>query len=135
MIGRGGEAEIELAILHSFHDRERIIRGEVHIPCFFIVGCELRRLNGHMLQSDMGFHLIEGERLAEEVALNLFAADVSEEAELFFCFHALCQGPDADLFRHVNGGLDDIFRALREIRQEVHVDLELIEVIVFECIQ
>ena len=35
----------------------------------------------------------------------------------------------------MNGGLDDILRALREIRQKFHVYLELIEVIVLERIQ
>lgn len=98
MIGWGGEAEIELAILHGLYDRERLIRGEVHTSRFFIVCCELGCLNVNMLQGDMGFHLIEGERLTEEVALDLFAADVSEEAELFFRFHALCQRTNADLF-------------------------------------
>lgn len=76
--------------------------------------------------------LVIGARTPKVVALNLLAADLAQEFELFLCLHALCERPVADALVHRDDRDDDVARPLRVALEEGHVHLQDIEALILE---
>ncbi len=122
-------------IFITFQQSHGLGGDEILFAGFGVVGCHLRRFHRDVSRSDMSHHFLKGEWLAEEIALDLFAADGFQEFELFLCLHAFRQGADADGLRHGHGGFDDVFRPLGEAGEECHVDFQFIEMVIFQRIE
>ena len=73
--------------------------------------------------------------LAIVVALDLLAADLTQEVALLLCLRALGQRVDVEVLGHADEGLEDLAALLRERMQELHVELYRVEVVVLEHIE
>ena len=79
--------------------------------------------------------LLVGQRLGEIVALEPVAADAPEEIHLLLGLHALHQGDHGDILGHGDHGGDDPLGAEVHVRQEAHVDLQLVEDVILQGVE
>ena len=91
------------------------------------------RLDVHFQQ--MGQELFVGQGTAVVESLDLFTADLFQEGQLFFRFHAFCQGMDSQGLGHEHDGGDDFLPLVVQVLQEGLIDLQLIEMVVVEHVQ
>ena len=61
-----------------------------------------------------------------------FAADIAQKGVLFQCFDAFRQDMDAQVLGHIDDGFHDFLRTVGKIRQEGHVQLDGVELVVLE---
>ena len=73
--------------------------------------------------------------LAEQVSLDLLAADTAQVMELLFCLDAFGKRLDAEFFCHVDNRREDGLGFLAEAVQEFHVHLELVEIEVLQDVE
>ena len=85
------------------------------------------------------FHVLhgigKGLRLAIVVALRLLAADFLQEIHLLLRLDTLCQRFQAKTLRHAHHRTDNDAGNFVQVREERHVNLELVELVVLEGIQ
>ena len=78
-----------------------------------------------------------GDRLAEQIALEAITADLVEEVGLNLRLHAFGQREHIDPIGHLDDTIDErprLFAAL-EVGQETHIDLNDVELIVFQDVE
>ena len=135
LVGFAGEEEMDLPVAVTLGESPGFVGDEIDFAGFRIVGGHFFIFHRDALGFDVLAHFLEGERAAEVVALDLFAADGFQEFVLFLCLHAFSEGADADILRHLHRGLDDVLGPLGEVGEEGHVDFEFVEVVILQRIE
>ncbi len=97
--------------------------------------CIRARLHPQPLVKRVLVEVLARDGLAIVVALDLLAADLTQEVALLLCLRALGQRVDVEVLGHADEGLEDLAALLRERMQELHVELYRVEVVVLEHIE
>ena len=108
---------------------------DIHLHEIRIEGPVFDRLYGKAQLFDRFIDSVSGNRLREVEALQEAAADLLQEAGLFLCFNALCNGSHAQLLGQVNDVGQDVRRPLVLVAQELHVDLQEVEIEILQGVE
>ena len=87
------------------------------------------------LGHEVGKHIVEGLRLAEVVALNLVAADLLEEEVLVLGLDPFRHCSRTQVLCHRHKARYYYFRLVREVAEELHVNLDRVKVEIFQDIE
>lgn len=127
-----GHVQIPAIVEEQGHRRSH---DDIEEACLLIDARFLARLCAQMTLLAMHEQLVIRHRAPVMIALYLLAADAAKEPHLLPRLDALCQCVDADSLGHHDDRCDNLATRIIEVAQELHVDLELIEMVILEHIQ